>query len=228
RKDIIQRDFESSLRLLSPKGLDGYYWRQETGVRTLITADWSYFSADPLNVKEGETYRIICDKFSGNPSLVYLALFKDATGAVIGRSNAAPGSGVVRSVDVNVTVPSGAVTMCITSYSRNIQVIKSGSILSKIPGNSPAQDNSPLDYWKGKKIVWLGTSIPAGSGSNAYPYMLAQRLGANIVNRSVGSSPIRGGLDTFATTDDPYGWTGSLYTRVTRALSHSNAIKQEF
>lgn len=228
RKDIIQRDFESSLRLLSPKGLDGYYWRQETGVRTLITADWSYFSADPLNVKEGETYRIICDKFSGNPSLVYLALFKDATGAVIGRSNAAPGSGVVRSVDVNVTVPSGAVTMCITSYSRNLQVIKSGSILSKIPGNSPAQDNSPLDYWKGKKIVWLGTSIPAGSGSNAYPYMLAQRLGANIVNRSVGSSPIRGGLDTFATTDDPYGWTGSLYTRVTRALSHSNAIKQEF
>lgn len=228
RKDIIQRDFESSLRLLSPKGLDGYYWRQETGVRTLITADWSYFSADPLNVKEGETYRIICDKFSGNPSLVYLALFKDATGVVIGRSNAGPGSGVVQSVDVNVTVPSGAVTMCITSYSRNLQVIKSGSILSKIPGNSPAQDNSPLDYWKGKKIVWLGTSIPAGSGSNAYPYMLAQRLGANIVNRSVGSSPIRGGLDTFATTDDPYGWTGSLYTRVTRALSHSNAIKQEF
>ncbi|MEF3391992.1 hypothetical protein NCC06_27420, partial [Klebsiella pneumoniae] len=162
RKDIIQRDFESSLRLLSPKGLDGYYWRQETGVRTLITADWSYFSADPLNVKEGETYRIICDKFSGNPSLVYLALFKDATGVVIGRSNAGPGSGVVQSVDVNVTVPSGAVTMCITSYSRNLQVIKSGSILSKIPGNSPAQDNSPLDYWKGKKIVWLGTSIPAG------------------------------------------------------------------
>ncbi|HIG3746825.1 TPA: hypothetical protein ACYFV2_000001, partial [Klebsiella pneumoniae] len=119
RKDIIQRDFESSLRLLSPKGLDGYYWRQETGVRTLITADWSYFSADPLNVKEGETYRIICDKFSGNPSLVYLALFKDATGVVIGRSNAGPGSGVVQSVDVNVTVPSGAVTMCITSYSRN-------------------------------------------------------------------------------------------------------------
>ncbi|MDZ2557655.1 hypothetical protein M1958_07715, partial [Klebsiella pneumoniae] len=156
RKDIIQRDFESSLRLLSPKGLDGYYWRQETGVRTLITADWSYFSADPLNVKEGETYRIICDKFSGNPSLVYLALFKDATGVVIGRSNAGPGSGVVQSVDVNVTVPSGAVTMCITSYSRNLQVIKSGSILSKIPGNSPAQDNSPLDYWKGKKIVWLG------------------------------------------------------------------------
>ena len=228
RKDIIQRDFESSLRLLSPKGLDGYYWRQETGVRTLITADWSYFSADPLNVKEGETYRIICDKFSGNPSLVYLALFKDATGVVIGRSNVGPGSGVVQSVDVNVTVPSGAVTMCITSYSRNLQVIKSGSILSKIPGNSPAQDSSPLDYWKGKKIVWLGTSIPAGSGSNAYPYILAQRLGANIVNRSVGSSPIRGGLDAFVTTDDPYGWTGSLYTRVTRALSHSNAIKQEF
>ncbi|MDU6716723.1 MAG: hypothetical protein E6460_17470 [Klebsiella michiganensis] len=228
RNETIRNDFESCLDLLSPKGLDGFYWRQETGVRTIITNDWSYFSVDPVNVKEGETYRIICDKFSGNPSLVYLVLFKDAAGSVIGRSNAGPGSGVVLSVDVNVTVPSGAVTMCITSYSRNLRVIKSGSILSKIPGNSPAQDNSPLDYWKGKKIVWLGTSIPAGSGSNAYPYMLAQRLGANIVNRSVGSSPIRGGLDAFVTTDDPYGWTGSLYTRVTRALSHSNAIKQEF
>ncbi|MHA8543643.1 hypothetical protein ACYA9W_28105, partial [Klebsiella pneumoniae] len=109
RNETIRNDFESCLDLLSPKGLDGFYWRQETGIRTLITADWSYFSADPLNVKEGETYRIICDKFSGNPSLVYLVLFKDAAGSVIGRSNAGPGSGVVRSVDVNVTVPSGAV-----------------------------------------------------------------------------------------------------------------------
>ncbi|WP_251280149.1 hypothetical protein, partial [Enterobacter hormaechei] len=89
---------------------------------------------------------------------------------------------------------------------RNLQVIKAGGIVSKLPGNSPAQTTGPLDYWKGKKIVWLGTSIPAGSGANAYPYMLAQRLGATIANQSVGSSPIRGGLDAFATSDDPYGW----------------------
>ncbi|WP_425280113.1 hypothetical protein [Klebsiella quasipneumoniae] len=228
RKDIIQRDFESGLRLLSPKGLDGYYWHQNTGVRTLITSDWAYFSVDPIAVSPGEVYRIICAEFSGNPANVYLALFKDSSGAIVGRSYAGPGSGVLQAVDTNVTVPASAATMCITGHSRNLQIIKSGGMISKLPGNSQTQASSPLDYWKGKKIVWLGTSIPAGSGSNAYPYMLAQRLGANIVNRSVGSSPIRGGLDAFVAADDPYGWTGSLYTRVTRALSHSIAIKQAF
>lgn len=228
RKDIIQRDFESGLRLLSPKGLDGYYWHQNTGVRTLITSDWAYFSVDPIAVSPGEVYRIICAEFSGNPANVYLALFKDSSGAIVGRSYAGPGSGVLQAVDTNVTVPASAATMCITGHSRNLQIIKSGGMISKLPGNSQTQASSPLDYWKGKKIVWLGTSIPAGSGSNAYPYMLAQRLGANIVNQSVGSSPIRGGLDAFVTTDDPYGWTGSSYTRVTRALSHSVDIKQSF
>lgn len=228
RKDIIQRDFESGLRLLSPKGLDGYYWHQNTGVRTLITSDWAYFSVDPIAVSPGEVYRIICAEFSGNPANVYLALFKDSSGAIVGRSYAGPGSGVLQAVDTNVTVPASAATMCITGHSRNLQIIKSGGMISKLPGNSQTQASSPLDYWKGKKIVWLGTSIPAGSGSNAYPYMLAQRLGANIVNQSVGSSPIRGGLDAFVTTDDPYGWTGSSYTRVTRALSHSIDIKQSF
>ncbi|SXE94504.1 flagellar biosynthesis, cell-distal portion of basal-body rod [Klebsiella variicola] len=228
RKDIIQRDFDTGLRLLSPKGLDGYYWHQNTGVRTLITSDWAYFSVDPIAVSPGEVYRIICAEFSGNPANVYLALFKDSSGAIVGRSYAGPGSGVLQAVDTNVTVPASAATMCITGHSRNLQVIKSGGMISKLPGNSQTQASSPLDYWKGKKIVWLGTSIPAGSGTNSYPYMLAQRLGANIVNQSVGSSPIRGGLDAFVTTDDPYGWTGSSYTRVTRALSHSVDIKQSF
>ncbi|MDU7372831.1 MAG: hypothetical protein E7L08_20270, partial [Klebsiella michiganensis] len=228
RKDIIQRDFDTGLRLLSPKGLDGYYWHQNTGVRTLITSDWAYFSVDPIAVSPGEVYRIICAEFSGNPNNVYLALFKDSSGAIVGRSYAGPGSGVLQAVDTNVTVPASAATMCITGHSRNLQIIKSGGMISKLPGNSQTQASSPLDYWKGKKIVWLGTSIPAGSGTNSYPYMLAQRLGANIVNQSVGSSPIRGGLDAFVTTDDPYGWTGSSYTRVTRALSQSVDIKQSF
>ncbi|WP_224267064.1 hypothetical protein, partial [Klebsiella michiganensis] len=162
RKDIIQRDFDTGLRLLSPKGLDGYYWHQNTGVRTLITSDWAYFSVDPITVSPGEVYRIICAEFSGNPANVYLALFKDSSGAIVGRSYAGPGSGVLQAVDTNVTVPAGATSMCVTGHSRNLQIIKSGGMISKLPGNSQTQASSPLDYWKGKKIVWLGTSIPAG------------------------------------------------------------------
>lgn len=82
---------------------------------------------------------------------MYLALFKDTSGAIVGRSYAGPGSGVLQSVDTNVTVPANAATMCITGHSRNLQIIKAGGIVSKLPGNSPAQTTGPLDYWKGKK-----------------------------------------------------------------------------
>ncbi len=37
--------------------------------------------------------------------------------------------------------------------------------------------------WSGKKLVWLGTSIPAGAG---YPEEVAKATGANLVNLSIG------------------------------------------
>lgn len=41
--------------------------------------------------------------------------------------------------------------------------------------------------WKGKKILWLGTSIPQGG----YPEIVADFLGATVINKAVGSSVCR-------------------------------------
>lgn len=47
--------------------------------------------------------------------------------------------------------------------------------------------NQPL---AGKKIIWVGTSIPANYGTNSYPSILGKYLGANMDNQSVGASGI--------------------------------------
>lgn len=47
-------------------------------------------------------------------------------------------------------------------------------------------------YWQGKKIIWVGTSIPAGTNTEypAYPVLAGQYLDAIMDNQSVGSSGI--------------------------------------
>ena len=70
------------------------------------------------------------------------------------------------------------------------------------PGGSPMLDASlhfknnigkaPELYWQGKKIVWVGTSIPAGTttGFPSYPILVGQYLDANVTNSSVGGSGV--------------------------------------
>ena len=43
------------------------------------------------------------------------------------------------------------------------------------------------NYWSGKNILWLGTSIPAGTLNNNYPQMVGEILNANVVNNSLVS-----------------------------------------
>lgn len=51
---------------------------------------------------------------------------------------------------------------------------------------------APDLYWQGKKIIWVGTSIPAGNtgGYKSYPVLVGEFLDTNLVNESVGSSGI--------------------------------------
>ncbi|MCD7974122.1 MAG: hypothetical protein LUG18_15905 [Candidatus Azobacteroides sp.] len=53
----------------------------------------------------------------------------------------------------------------------------------------------PEPSWKGKHILWLGTSIPAGGKEEGkcYPSYTAKRLDAIIHNEAIGSSMVRKG-----------------------------------
>ena len=89
-------------------------------------------------------------------------------------------------------------------------------------------------YWAGKKIVWFGTSIPAGvvnagdaNGNGAYPERLGRMLGATVYNESVGSSQVRAGSYHNKTADDPMGYGGCSAVSLLYSLSLSSAEKQD-
>lgn len=89
-------------------------------------------------------------------------------------------------------------------------------------------------YWTGKKIVWFGTSIPAGGVSagdegytGAYPNRISRMLGATVYNEAVGSSCVRGGSYKDISEGDPMGWAGMSAIAVMLSLSLSQAEKQD-
>jgi len=46
------------------------------------------------------------------------------------------------------------------------------------------------NQWTGKKIIWVGTSIPWQYQPNSYPEQIARKLGATIYNNSISGSSI--------------------------------------
>ncbi len=84
--------------------------------------------------------------------------------------------------------------------------------------------------WKGKKIVWFGTSIPAAGykGTNndyGYPYLVARKLGATVYNEAVGSSPMHGRQYARVSATNPYGFRAS-FEPASRALCNTKEQMQ--
>lgn len=89
-------------------------------------------------------------------------------------------------------------------------------------------------YWTGKKIVWFGTSIPAGvvnagesGGNGSYPVRIGEMLGATVYNESVGSSAVRIGMHDAITNDDINGYSGCPATCCLFSLSGTVDEKKE-
>lgn len=86
-----------------------------------------------------------------------------------------------------------------------------------------------------KKIVWFGTSIPAGGEDiksdgyeGAYPNRLGQMLGATVYNEAVGSSDMRAGTHgQYVTADDPMGYGGISAIGLMLSFTLSSSEKQE-
>ena len=95
------------------------------------------------------------------------------------------------------------------------------------------EQESIASYWKNKKIVWFGTSIPAGvvnagdeGGNGAYPTRIGQIFNATVYNEAVGSSCVRIGMHGSETQDDPYGYTGMPASCCLYSMSMTVAEKQ--
>lgn len=80
--------------------------------------------------------------------------------------------------------------------------------------------------WKGKKIAWFGTSIPAGglSGRNnirSYPMIIGSMLGATVYNESFGESCVSCKYENLIDANtNPYGFSEN-YNRASRCLTNT-------
>lgn len=82
----------------------------------------------------------------------------------------------------------------------------------------------------GKKIVWFGTSIPAGGNYgygniNSYPMRLGAMLGATVYNESVGSSTVHCRRSDHVSTSNPYGFI-EQFDPVSRSLANSLEMQE--
>lgn len=77
---------------------------------------------------------------------------------------------------------------------------------------------------KGKKIVWFGTSIPAGCYNpsdihTSYPMIIGDRLGITVYNEAVPSSPVHGMRKSQITESNPYGFFAESFSTACLALA---------
>ena len=88
---------------------------------------------------------------------------------------------------------------------------------------------SKSDFYK-KKIVWFGTSIPAGGLSGygnelSYPMMVGNKMGAKVFNEAIGSSTAHCRRRSYVNTSNPYGFI-EPFDAVSRCLSNSLEMQE--
>lgn len=126
--------------------------------------------------------------------------------------------------DSPVIVPPGANRMIVNGKPREIR-IKKGSSTAKDAITYLSDNQDVLWNFKGKKIVWFGTSIPAAGWfgyehPNAYPQRVGRLLGADVINEAIGSSCIHCKDPARISTNNPYGFKGG-FESTSRCLTNS-------
>lgn len=129
----------------------------------------------------------------------------------------------------NIVIPPNADTVVINGSNDQVCAAK---ISNSTPSTISLQkyiDNSGSNLY-GKKIVWFGTSIPAGGyiGSNIsrnYPSYIAKKYNCTIYNEAVGSSCAHCKEFDRVSQDNPYGFN-SDYVLSSRCLSNTHSDMQ--
>ena len=175
----------------------------------------------------GNHYKISGRTF-GASYPVYLWL--DSNNAVVGYGTATDASDIT---EIGIA-PTGATKVCINLYDGHNTP---SAILGVLTNTQEYIDDKVSDaektYWTGKKIVWFGTSIPAGvindgdsGGVNSYPVQIGEMLGATVYNEAIGGSAVRAGDEHAITADDPMGYGGMSAPGLMLSLSLSSSEKQ--
>lgn len=138
---------------------------------------------------------------------------------------------VIGSVPVGCTK---IVVNCQTEVGYLQYLLKTNLSVEEYINNKLESKTKNDSYWTDKKIVWFGTSIPAGvvnagesGGNGSYPVRIGEMLGATVYNESVGSSAVRIGMHDAITNDDINGYSGCPATCCLFSLSGTVDEKKE-
>lgn len=160
------------------------------------------------------------------------AIYFDATGNHIEHAERFVGADgqVVQYVDQEIETPAGAFYAGFSTrafdadgFSVSIEVKR-----TKIMRDAAQQIRgiqSETSYWAGKKIVWLGTSIP----ETGYPLMVGGQIGADVTNEALGSSSARFGVaqNRNVVAGDIYGLSGLSWFLASRSLAKTSAEAED-
>lgn len=193
-----------------------------TGYVNTGSTDFVHYN---IPVTAGQHYQVQSYE-QGNTNYPFV-LFYNANNTIIG--NMTDGSSSYTTKDF--IIPDNVTKMCINGSNTDLTHVYT----LKTTNTQEYIDNvAGENYWKGKKIVWFGTSIPAGvinagdvNGNGAYPTRVGELLGATVYNEAIGSSRVRGGNYHAISANDPMGWSGCEAIGVMLSLSLSRAEKQE-
>lgn len=85
------------------------------------------------------------------------------------------------------------------------------------------------NYWMGKTVLWLGTSIPEGgylgNKMSSYPDIVGKKIGAAVHNECLGSSSISRRVPNAVAANNPYGFDTTDFEFAWKCLCDNLTIK---
>lgn len=229
----------------------GEYYNRSNGA---VVANALWHRLAPVAVTPGQEIRVTGTTAGAATALI---LFLNASMIYLSRMFDGVSGSPVEHVDEPIIVPAGAAYACVCSYISTSNTEPVVKVYGINPAIAAAGASAPLeariatleapvsrlrrvaDRLVGRKTLWAGTSIPAGTttlvtiedytGPNRYPSMVAAMTGMTVVNVALGSSIARAGVfaNKNAPGGDPLGWTGVNWDNLWRSLSMTAAEKDE-
>lgn len=222
-------DLQSETSFIKSKIISGY----DKETQTMTITDESYYSAwdgsvgsyvdsertDKISVSAGDVYFI-----SGtyHNAVALIVAYNSSNAFVAASSVLDTGSTVHDVVDYKYTVPSGITKIAFSSFTDNGRGLTVKKGVPIYAGDASEEMYSLFTskigsgYWKDKKIVWYGTSIPEGG----YPQIVGELLGANVINEAVGTSRVHFKYPITPTEENPYCF-GTGFKAAARTMSNT-------
>lgn len=206
----------------------GFYYNYSTGAKTANASR----NTLRLSVTPGQQLRVNTQIIGTvTAEVVYLK----ADGSYLSYRNQASSNSVSDTYTNDVfTVPANAATALVCC----VDTVPTVEIYGVPPISAPAISRmaSVNDRWTGKRILWMGNSIPAGlttlvgGAKGNYPAQIADLLGATVINNAIGQGIWRAGYAPRASSggSDPLGIGGGNWVTYGRRFSASLAEMQDY